>query len=56
MIDPRYRVITWHGESGSVFYVVDTHAPEDEQPAIYASPRTRADADRVCQFANGNCG
>lgn len=27
-----YGVIAWHGESRSVFYVVDWSAPEDERP------------------------
>ncbi len=33
----RYRVITTHGEGNSVFSVVDSAAPEAEQPAVIAS-------------------
>lgn len=33
----RYKVTTQHGESGSVHYVVDTWAPEGEQPAVKES-------------------
>jgi hypothetical protein len=33
------RVTVQHGESGSVFYVVDADAPESEQPAIIVSSR-----------------
>jgi hypothetical protein len=33
----RYKVTTWHGEIGTVFYVVDTAAPEEEQPAVVLS-------------------
>jgi len=31
----RYKVITWHGEGKSVWYVVDSWA--DDQPKIVAS-------------------
>jgi hypothetical protein len=33
-VSGRYHVVPWHGEGRSLFYVVDGHAPEDEQPAI----------------------
>lgn len=42
MIPARYKVTAWHGETGSIFYVVDTHAPEDEQPAVVREYSTRA--------------
>ena len=32
-----YRVVTVHGESRSLFHVVDVNAPETDQPAIVAS-------------------
>lgn len=32
-----YGVTSVHGESGSIFYVVDCNAPEPEQPAVVAS-------------------
>ncbi len=41
----RYAVTVYHGESSTVFYVVDTSAPESEQPAVKASYRTRQEAD-----------
>lgn len=37
----RYKVTAWHGESGSIFYVVDSQAPEQDQPAILFSYRNR---------------
>ena len=33
-MDHRYRVTCWHGEARTLWYVVDTHAPEGEQPAV----------------------
>ena len=44
----RYVVITWHGEHRSLFYVVDTQAPEEEQPAVVASFESRDAAERHC--------
>lgn len=34
---PRYKQTVQHGESGTVWYVVDTWAPEGQQPAVVAS-------------------
>ena len=30
----RYKTTVWHGEGDSLFYVVDTEAPPDEQPCV----------------------
>lgn len=30
----RYKVTAWHGEAETLWHVVDTHAPEGEQPAV----------------------
>jgi hypothetical protein len=37
----RYKMVLWHGESRSVWYLVDKTAPEGEQPAIVASGTVR---------------
>ena len=34
---PKLSITVQHGESGSVFYVVDASRPEPEQPAVVAS-------------------
>jgi hypothetical protein len=49
---PRFIVTAWHGESRSIFYVVDTRAHEDDQPCIVASPIDRGIADRVADSYN----
>lgn len=49
----RYRVVVWHGESGSRFYVVDSKAPEDEQPAVVASRTQRPAAQAIANRLNG---
>lgn len=38
----RYKVTTWHGEGDSLYYIVDTEAPEGEQPAVVACYSGRA--------------
>lgn len=30
----RYRVVTWHGEMETIYMIVDTSQPIDEQPAV----------------------
>lgn len=47
-----YKVTVWHGEHGSLFYVVDTQAPESEQPAVKVVCGTRASAEKVAAFHN----
>lgn len=49
---PRYRVTVWHGENQSVFYVMDTLAPESEQPACMGSLHSQTDADARCATLN----
>ena len=33
----RYKIIRWHGEHATIFEVVDTLAPDEEQPAVVFS-------------------
>src|SRR6266705_4687464 len=42
----RYTVVLWLGESGARYYVVDTQAPEAEQPAVVGSFRNPSVATR----------
>ena len=45
----RFKVITVHGETATVFHVVDSEAPEGEQPAIvhsYSSAKLASMANR----------
>lgn len=46
---PRFTVTPWHGEGKSVFHVIDTHAPDGQQPAAfvaaYTNDRAAANAD-----------
>ncbi|MEK6371205.1 MAG: hypothetical protein AABO58_00780 [Acidobacteriota bacterium] len=28
------KIVIWHGEARSLFYVVDADAPDEEQPAV----------------------
>lgn len=28
------KIVIWHGEARSLFYIVDAEAPEEEQPAV----------------------
>ena len=49
----RYTVTVWHGEGRSTFSVVDTGAPEAEQPAILSTHATRAEADEYAANRNG---
>lgn len=38
---PRWEIVVAHGESVSLFYVVDAAAPGAEQPAVVYTARTR---------------
>lgn len=40
---PLYKVVTWHGESGSLFYIVDTNADDIE---VIETHHDRATAER----------
>lgn len=42
----RFKVIANHGESKSVFSVVDTQAPDDEQPCVVTSFTDREKANK----------
>ena len=37
-------VVAWHGETKSLWYVVDPSAPEDEQPCVLETCTSAADA------------
>ena len=43
-IGGRFRVVVWHSETRTVYYVIDTAAPENEQPEIVASWSTGKEA------------
>lgn len=47
-------IVAVHGESGSIFHVVDPEASEDDQPAILASYSTRDAAIRAMAVTRGN--
>jgi len=49
-----YKVIPYHGEAATVFFVVDSNAPESEQPAVVASYRERWRAEN--HAITGRCG
>lgn len=38
-IGDRYKVVLWHGESRSVWYIVDTFS--DDKPCVVASGTVR---------------
>lgn len=48
----RFRVDTVHGESATLFHVIDTNAPEAEQPAIRRTFTDRECADIYTTEAN----
>jgi hypothetical protein len=39
----QYKVVTWHGEVGTAYAVVDTFQPSSEQPAVVHTFSTTAD-------------
>ena len=45
----RYTVAAHHGESRSLFYVTDSEAPADEQPAVLMTCDRRTDADEIAR-------
>lgn len=49
----RWGVTTVHGESYSLFHVVQIDAPEEDQPAIVASYKTFGQAENHAQGKNG---
>ena len=50
--DTRYKVVTWHGEGTSYFYVCDADAPVDEQPKVLATYQNRDVAEGACDRLN----
>jgi hypothetical protein len=48
----RYTITTRHGESGSLFYVVDTAANSGEQPAVVQTCERRREAEIVAEALN----
>ena len=45
----RFRIVSFHGEGRSLFYVVNASASEDEQPAIVETFFTREEAECFCR-------
>lgn len=43
----RFIATVWHGESKSLFYVVDAEATEENQPYIVATFDSREEADEL---------
>jgi hypothetical protein len=43
----RFRVTASHGEGASVYHVIDSWAPDDEQPAVVHSFSTREHGART---------
>ncbi|MCI0540850.1 MAG: hypothetical protein L0Z50_37090 [Verrucomicrobiales bacterium] len=53
--EPQHlRIVTFHGEGRSLFYVVNTSASEDDQPAIVETFLTREEAERICRGGNSS--
>ena len=50
----RYIITLWHGESITLHYIVDTFAPESEQPAVVESFRSRDIAESECAKYNAD--
>lgn len=48
----RFVVMAVHGESRSLFHVVDTKAPEPQQPAIIRSLANREAAEKCAKVHN----
>lgn len=52
----RFKVVTTHGESATVFTVVDSQKPAADQPAVVASFSTRDHGDgarAMAEYAAG---
>ena len=43
------NIVPWHGEGGSLWYVVDAEAGTDDQPAVIATASSREDADAIAR-------
>ncbi len=49
----RFKVVVWHGEHRTLFYVVDTAAHQDDQPAVVVTYHSRREADEAARCFNG---
>ena len=54
---PRYTVTDWHGEGGSLYYVVDAMAHDGEQPAVLHTYRNdfKAAQDKALELERLIC-
>jgi hypothetical protein len=43
----RFRIVVVHGESRSLFHIVDAEASPDEQPCIVATYHSRQEAEHA---------
>lgn len=50
--DARYKIVTWHGEGTSYFYVCDSYAHVDDQPKVLATYQYRNRAETACDRLN----
>lgn len=50
----RYKVEVFHGEHASIYYVIDTEAPEGEQPEVVTSTNSPEAARSFAAFLNAN--
>lgn len=50
----RYRVSTFHGETRTLFHVVDAHAPESEQPCVLMTFHDKDAAQRRADLWSAN--
>jgi hypothetical protein len=48
----RYSLTIWHGEVGSRYYIMDAHAPEEEQPAVIETYTDRRQALAILERYN----
>jgi hypothetical protein len=49
----RFQVVKpWYGESGTLWYIVDTAEPESEQPAVVLSERSKEAAEETARCLN----
>ena len=46
----RYKMVVWHGEGATVFYIVDKAA--EDQPAVVCSYRNREEAEEALRCLN----
>ena len=46
-MEKRYKVVTWHGEGGTAYAVVDTFQPTSEQPSVVHLFSTEFDSNAL---------